>query len=94
MNAYNEVLNYLKTERSYHYYQVWEANQNVELWRDKVPTTEELDLILHACLVATHIKKPKAIPFRLNSISRSGTVIFNDGYVNRTHKSFPQLNGS
>jgi hypothetical protein len=89
--AYQEAINYLKTERSYKYYQIWEANRNVELWGSKTPIDDDLDLFLHAYLVARSIAKPAAIPFRLNVISRRGTIIFNEGYVNRTLKTFPQL---
>jgi hypothetical protein len=83
------------------YLQIWEADQNVALWQNRPVTTDELDLFLHAYLIAKHITKishdkdkPDPIQFRLNALSRAGTVIFNDGYVNKTHKSFSQLNAA
>ncbi|HEV7700675.1 MAG TPA: hypothetical protein VGO43_10645, partial [Pyrinomonadaceae bacterium] len=73
---------YLATERSSKYYQEWEAAENAKLWEARQPTEDELDLFLHAYLVAKHIGAANAIPFRLNVMSRRGVIIFNDGYVN------------
>lgn len=89
--AYREAIDWLQNESSKKYYQEWEASRNAELWRSKTPTEDESDLILQAYLLARSITKKSAIPFRLLVLSRRGTIVFNDGYVNRTHKTFPQL---
>ena len=90
--AFEDVISYLKKERSQPYYQTWDADQNVTIWGSKQVNDDQIVLLLHGYIVAQNIKKKSAIPFRLNVISRRGTIVFQDGFVNHTRKSIPPPN--
>jgi hypothetical protein len=69
---------------------VAEAHRNADLWRDRKVTDDDLNLLCFAYLIATNTSPTHqgASQFRLNTLSRRGTIIFNDGYVNNTRKTF------
>lgn len=84
----NEILNFLGAAPDGQY-QRREARKNSELWRNADYSGGKLDLLCFAYLVAKNISKEPAIPFRLNTISRRGAIIFSDGWVNGEQKRFP-----
>lgn len=88
--AYGKILKYLRMNHA-NQYQVKDAIHNSELWRTKTPTMDDLELIVSGYLEGKSITKKKSIPFRLITIARRGTIVFNDGYVNTQRKSFEQL---
>ena len=81
--AYDEATHYLATERSFTYLQTKAADKDAALWKNKNWTQEQLNLFLHAYLLAKWITKPSAIQFRLNVISRRGVIVFKDGVINK-----------
>lgn len=88
-----EILDYLAAAPTGQY-QRKEARNNAALWRDMPLNDEQLDLLCFAYLVATNITKEAAKPFKLNTLSRRGAIIFGDGWVNGTRKAFPAPSGS
>ncbi|WP_031362510.1 hypothetical protein [Caballeronia sordidicola] len=84
-----EILDYLKSDIP-EQVQSMEAGENADLWRDRKVADDDLNLLCFAYLVATNLSPTHrgASQFRLNTLSRRGTIIFDDGYVNGTRKTF------
>lgn len=76
-----EILDYLAAAPEGQY-QRSEARKNAILWKDQSLDDEKLDLLVFAYLVATHLTKEHAVPFKLNTISRRGAILFGGGWVN------------
>ncbi|TBZ22538.1 hypothetical protein [Rhizobium leguminosarum] len=68
--------------------QIDEARKNTQLWGSINPTDDQTDLLAFSYLVAINLNKEGAKQFRFNTISRRGTIIFNDGFVNGERKKF------
>lgn len=85
--VFTEILDYLASDVP-DQVQAEEAKKNAKLWSTRVVTDDELDLLAFAYLVGKGLAKPDAVQFRLNTISRRGTIIFNDGYVNGDRQTF------
>ncbi|WP_155846287.1 hypothetical protein [Agrobacterium sp. 10MFCol1.1] len=69
-------------------YQRTEARKNAVLWKDAALSDEQLDLLVFAYLVATNLTKDHAVPFKLNTVSRRGTILLGGGWVNGEHVKF------
>ncbi len=70
-------------------YQVDEAHKNAELWR-KAHSENETDAFILFYLRALQSNGDSG-KFKPNVLSRRGTIIFNDGWVNDTRMSFAAL---
>jgi hypothetical protein len=84
---FKTVLDYLGSELP-NQVQEKEAGKNVALWTARTPGADELDLVLVSYLISKNIGSAHAVQFKKNVISRRGTIIFNDGWVNGERKSF------
>lgn len=67
-----------------------EARQNATLWRTKQPAQDTLDLLLLQYLRALRAEGSNGT-FKANVLSRRGTILFNDGWVNGARISFDAL---
>lgn len=70
-------------------YQVNEAHKNAKLW-SKPHTKDETDAFILFYLRALQSNGDSG-KFKPNVLSRRGTILFNDGWVNDTRMSFPAL---
>ncbi|WP_027993910.1 hypothetical protein [Sinorhizobium meliloti] len=82
-----EILDYLAAAPKGQY-QRSEARKNATLWKNQSLDDEKLDLLVFAYLVATHLTKEHAVPFKLNTISRRGAILFGGGWVNGENVRF------
>ncbi|WP_018097638.1 hypothetical protein [Sinorhizobium meliloti] len=80
-DVFKEILVYLAAAPEGQY-QGSEARKNATLWKDQSLVDEKLDLLVFAYLVARHLTKEHAVPFKLNTISRGGAILFGGGWVN------------
>lgn len=82
-----EILSYMTSETE-NQFGVDDSIRNAQLWSSIDASDEQIDLLTFAYLVATNIAKEEAKQFRLMTLSRRGTIIFNDGWVNGERKKF------
>lgn len=85
--VFQEILDYLAAAPEGQY-QRTEARKNATLWKGEALDDEKIDLLVFAYLVATHLTKDHAVPFKLNTISRRGAILFGGGWVNGENVRF------
>ncbi|WP_275791460.1 hypothetical protein [Pararhizobium gei] len=86
-DVFKEILDYLAAAPD-DQYQRTEARKNATLWKGEGLNDEKIDLLVFAYLVATHLTKDHAKPFKLNTISRRGAILFEGGWVNGENVRF------
>ncbi|WP_417684226.1 hypothetical protein [Roseibium sp.] len=95
--AFNNVLDYLETDLPWKQRQAGNAKRTAQLWREiasnKGVGDREVKALIFAYLTADAIGNRSARQFKYLTITRKGTLIFNQGYVNRTDMplQFPGL---
>ncbi|WP_422022950.1 hypothetical protein [Roseibium sp.] len=80
--AKSKVIGYLTTDLSYRQLQNNEAEKNYELWKNKNLERWQLELLVFAYHISKNINKGHARQFKKNVLSRRGTILLNDGWVN------------